>query len=100
MAVWIVRPELETLDRSGFKHEAKQIIADVENEVGEYYRTTCLECGRDAVVKYFLWVKRQLCGGCSRPIDLFPGYLVASNARHTHFVLHCPGCEHLIQVPS
>ena len=34
-------------------------------------------------MKYFLWVKQQRCAGCGKDLDLFPGCLIAGNARHS-----------------
>jgi adenine-specific DNA methylase len=98
MAYWVVRQELSPLDRKAFRQEAERVIADVEARIGKFYATECLECRKPGVVKYFLWVKQQRCAGCGKDLDLFPGYLVAKNDRHTHFVLCCPSCSNLIEV--
>lgn len=98
MAYWIVRQELVAVDRSALRKAAEAVIADIESATAELYTTDCRKCGNRAVVKYFLWVKQQTCGGCGNDLDLWPGYLVAENSRHTHFVLHCPGCRELIEV--
>jgi putative DNA methylase len=98
MAYWIVRQELSSLDRRAFRRAAEAVMGDVLDQLGEHYTTACLKCRKPAVVKYFLWVKQQRCGGCSEDLDLFPGYLVAKNDRHTHFVLHCPACDRLVEV--
>jgi len=100
MAYWVVRQELVGIDRVSFRHEAEAVVRDVEKRVADLYRTTCVECGADAPVKYFLWVKDQPCGACGEGVDLFPGYLVATNDRHTHFVLYCPECRKLVQVEA
>jgi putative DNA methylase len=98
MAYWVVRQELGSLDRAIFRREAESVITDVQKRIGELYATRCLRCKKPAVVKYFLWVKQQRCGGCSKDLDLFPGHLIAKNARHTHFVFHCPCCDRVIEI--
>jgi len=97
MSYWVVRQELSRIDRGAFRQAADAVLGAVEREIGKFYATRCGTCGRAAPVKYFLWVKQQRCGGCGRDLDLFPGYLVARNERHTHFVLHCPRCRRLVQ---
>ncbi|MCI0399490.1 MAG: DUF1156 domain-containing protein [Chloroflexi bacterium] len=92
MAYWIVRQELAELDRRIFRQTADEVIADVEATIGDLYRTTCVQCGQLASVKYFLWVKQQPCARCRQLIDLFPSYLVAKNQRHPNYVLVCPSC--------
>jgi adenine-specific DNA methylase len=100
MAYWVVRQELAAIDREAFRRAAEEVIRDVEEEIGDLYETKCIHCKKLANVKYFLWVKTQRCGRCDREIDLFPGYQVAHNVRHTHFVLHCPCCKQLVELEA
>ena len=68
-------------------------MSKVEDRIGDLYRTTCLQCrSEEAQVKYFLWVKQQICRSCHRPIDLFPSFVIAKNQRHPRHVLVCPAC--------
>lgn len=98
MAFWVVRQELVSVDREAFRATAQAVVADIEDKVRALYETRCVDCGGKARVKYFLWVKQQRCEGCSCDLDLFPGYLIASDSRHTDFVLHCPMCKGLVQL--
>jgi adenine-specific DNA methylase len=98
MAWWIVRQEIEHLDLDAYRAAAACVRVDLEQQVGEYYRTRCELCDIEVPVKYFLWVKVQDCRGCGEPIDLFPGYRVAKDSRHPHHVLVCPSCGELAEV--
>lgn len=99
MAYWIVRQELAGLDRQAFQSAAQRVIQAVEATIGNLYETTCVYCGNhQASVKYFLWVKRQLCTECRRSIDLFTKYLVAKNQRHPNYVLVCSTCGAMNEV--
>lgn len=100
MAYWVVRQSLTPLDVAAFVSEAERVAAEVEAEVGHFYETKCMECGFRASVKYFLWVKSYNCHACGQPNDLFPGYMIASNARHPAFVWYCPTCDQLAEVPE
>ena len=96
MAYWIVKQEIEHLDLDAYSQAANSLLIELEKEVGAYYRTRCLRCGdNEASVKYFLWVKNISCRECGGNIDLFPGYLLASDARHPKNVFYCPSCERL-----
>ncbi len=96
MAYWIVRQEIEHLDLAAYRKAAGELIKGLEQEIGSYYKTTCLECGsRDADVKYFLWVKQHACNHCGKANDLFPGYLLAEDRRHTENVFVCANCGEL-----
>ena len=96
MAYWIVRQELSPLDLNVFRTLAQQIISATEKQIGRFYYTQCTICDNPtAIVKYFLWVKQQPCAHCNASVDLFPGYLVATNQRHPSHVLVCSTCGHL-----
>ncbi len=99
MAYWIVRQEIEHLGLAAYERAAASLRARLESQVGDYYRTTCLECGSPAAqVKYFLWVKTKPCSRCGQDFDLFPGYLLAENRRHPQNVMICPSCGELTEV--
>ncbi len=101
MAYWIVNREVEHLDLDGYASAADDLRAKLEQQMGELYRTTCLDCGAtDAQVKYFLWVKVVDCGECGNNVDLFPGYLVAADSRHPLHVFVCATCGCLNEVAS
>jgi adenine-specific DNA methylase len=95
MAHWIVRQSLEPLDIDSFREAAVDVIMDVEQEIGELYRTQCCQCQELAPVKYFLWVKTAACPACATQNDLFPGYLLAEAERHPRHVLVCAACGRL-----
>ncbi len=98
MAAWIVRQELASLDTAELRRCSKLLVAEVERQIGHMYQTACKICGGDASVKYFIWVKTLACPACNEDIKLFPGYLVASNARHPNYVLVCRECAGLFEV--
>jgi adenine-specific DNA methylase len=96
MAYWIVNREIEHLDLGEYRQAAEKLARDLEQRIGDLYRTRCLECGSpEAHVKYFLWVKEQTCRGCGAEFDLFPGYLLAEDRRHPENILICPACGEL-----
>ena len=92
MAWWIVRQSLTPLDPSLVRAEGERIASQVEQEVGQFYKTRCLDCGNDAPVKYFLWVKTAECPDCSQVNALFPGYRLARVGRHPFHVVACARC--------
>ncbi len=92
MAYWIVHQSLSTIDLDAFLLIADAVAADVEVNIGEFYRTQCEICGQEAIVKYFLWVKFETCPHCGTDNDLFPGYLLAEATRHPKHVLVCSAC--------
>lgn len=101
MAYWIVREEIGHLDLDAYRQAAAKLVAQLRREIGDYYTTRCDVCGSStAQVKYFLWVKQQVCDHCGEQVDLFPGGLVAENRRHPKHVLLCFACGDLNEVAS
>lgn len=99
MAAWIVREEIDALDLKAYRKKADELLVHLAEEVGKLYKTRCPITGRnDADVKYFLWVKTGVCGECRKTFDLFPGYTLAEDARHTSYVLVCSSCGDLNEV--
>jgi len=98
MSYWIVKQEIEHLDLSAYDEAAALLRDKLEKDIGPLYRTNCVICGNErAHVKYFLWVKTMDCQYCGKNIDLFPGYLLAANARHPMNVFVCPSCGQLTE---
>jgi adenine-specific DNA methylase len=99
MAAWVVREEIDALDLKGYTETAQGLVEQLSAELGHLYKTKCPVTGRkDATVKYFLWVKTGTCSACRKPFDLFPGYVLAEDSRHTSYVLICPSCGDLNEV--
>jgi adenine-specific DNA methylase len=99
MAAWIMREEIDALDVNAYTQEAYRLLARISAEIGHFYKTRCPITGQtDADVKYFLWVKTGVCAACRKAFDLFPGYVLAEDARHTSYVLVCPSCGDLNEV--
>ena len=99
MAAWVVREELEHLDIVAYRLAADALVKKLTVEVGDAYVTDCPLYGdTDVPVKYFLWVKTVDCEHCGADVDLFPGYLVAGNARHPKHVVLCADCGELTEV--
>lgn len=99
MAYWIVKEEIEEIALPAYLKAAEELTADLKRQVGELYTTSCDNCGaKEVPVKYFLWVKKQLCRLCDTPISLFPGPLLARAGRHPKSVLVCVTCGTLNEV--
>ena len=99
MAAWIVHEEIDAIDLKAYGKKAADLLTQLSGEIGHLYKTRCPVTGRkDADVKYFLWVKTGTCSACQKGFDLFPGYVLAEDARHTSYVLVCAACGDLNEV--
>lgn len=99
VAYWIVRQSFASLDLDAFAEAAEDLASTLDDEIGALYDTTCQECGKQAPVKYFLWVKTLRCPECGESNDLFPGYVLAEDSRHPMQVLVCSDCGELNEFP-
>ena len=96
MATWIVREEIQHLDLKAYRKESDRLLAKLDAQLGDFYKTDCPLYGDKQVpVKYFLWVKTRRCDACHETFDLFPGYLIAEDVRHPKNVLVCSKCGDL-----
>jgi hypothetical protein len=101
MAAWIVREEIDAIDLRAYAKKAEALLDHLSKEIGHFYKTRCPITGRkDADVKYFVWVKTGTCSSCLEGFDLFPGYVLAEDARHTSHVLVCASCGDLNEVAN
>jgi len=98
MAYWIVRQELSPIDDEQLAAAASGVIDDVARQIEDLYQTRCEECGAEARVKYFLWVKLAQCPECGEKVSLFPGYLLAEKVRHPKWVFACSECRQLVEL--
>ncbi|MCX6362911.1 MAG: DNA methylase [Actinobacteria bacterium] len=98
MAYWIVRQELSPIDDEQLAAAARDVVDDVAQKIGDLYRTRCGECGAEARVKYYLWVKLAQCPECGEKVPLFPGYLLAEKVRHPKWVFACSECHQLVEL--
>jgi len=98
MAYWVVRQEVQHLDRAAYRRAAGHVRSRLEEKLGHLYQTRCEVCGcLDAAVKYFIWVKTQRCRGCGEELRLFPGHLIAKDRRHPLNVFVCGSCGGLTE---
>jgi len=94
IAVESVRTAFGPLNRGALN----DAFATLSEGVGERIRG--LYCSRDSIgrrcdVLYFFWVMRVPCLGCGELVDLFPSWIIASNAypkRKPIVQILCPAC--------
>jgi adenine-specific DNA methylase len=97
MAYWLVRQAVEPLDLPTFRSVAEHVISETDAKIGKFYTTTCLTCGDEVPVKYFMWAKSCPCPECGGRVDLHPEYLIAEAIRHPREVYNCPSCDSLCE---
>ena len=98
LSYWVVREALEPIDGEAYSEAAEGLIRFLEREIGDLYRTSCVRCGGEAEVKYFLWVKTFACPSCGKSVDLFPGPFLAVRGRHPWDVAVCRWCGELNEI--
>jgi putative DNA methylase len=97
ISYWIVARELESIDINAYRDASMELMNGLRSSIGHLYQTKCSYCGKEAPVKYFLWVKTHVCSSCGKEYDLFPGALLAQDRRHPKNVFVCHSCGELIE---
>jgi adenine-specific DNA methylase len=93
MARWVVERELEDVDPAELREVGERVAVDVEQKVRSLYITTCPDCGTDAEVRYFLWLRHHACV-CGEEHPLLADTMLVSTGlkRHPREVHLCPAC--------
>lgn len=93
MARWVVERELEAVDPDELRQAGEAVAADAEAQLDELYRTDCPDCGADARVRYFLWLRHHHCPcGTEHPLLADTKVVSAGMGRHPNDVHCCPHC--------
>lgn len=99
MSAWIVNEEIAHVDLDRYTEAAATLTTGLRRELVGLYSTDCPTYGdTDVPVKYFVWVKEVDCHHCWKSIALHRGFLLATNDRHSHYVLLCATCGELNEV--
>jgi len=97
-----VRVALGPLDKTGLQ----RALADLLDSIGERLRglyKSADSLGRECDVLYYFWVMQSLCPSCENAVDLFPSYVIASNAypqRKPEVHVLCPSCGEVFHAPE
>lgn len=94
VAVEAVTTALGPMSRDRLQAAFKKLEAEVAPRICQLYRSLDKR-GRPCDVLYSFWVMQAPCPDCSRPIDLFPSYMIARNAypdRKPEVQVYCPHC--------
>jgi putative DNA methylase len=99
VAVDLVRVALGPLERDRVEAAFQSLSRGVGEEICSLYRTTDRE-GNSADTLYYFWVMLASCPQCLASVDLFPSYVIASNAypkRKPEIQVLCPVCGDVFQ---
>lgn len=94
IAVESVRTALGPLNRAALNDAFATLSGGVGARIRALYDSKDSR-GRHCEVLYFFWVMRVPCLGCGQSVDLFPSWIVASNAypsRKPAVQILCPAC--------
>lgn len=97
MSFWIVSEAIREIDIDAYSRCSKEVEEALRARVGSLYETACPRCREKATAKYFIWVKRALCGDCGTEQTLYPGSIVARSGRHPRNVFVCLRCAEIYE---
>ncbi len=90
VAWFITKTESILVDLSELQGVISKCEEVLENNVKQWYKTTCPECMNSADIIYTHWVKVLNCSTCNRSIPMFRNFLVSYLANDP--ILLCPSC--------
>ena len=94
VAVEAVCTALGPMDRSRLGRTFEDLSETVGRRIRDLYQSVNAK-GRPCDVLYYFWVMQACCPHCDKPVDLFPSYAIARNARpdrRPEIQLVCPRC--------
>lgn len=100
VAWWTVKKELEEVDIHDLKRVIKELERNVAYKIKQYYKTKCPQCGKEADVMYYFWVRKVKCISCGNDVHLFKYYVIAREKDKHDAVLICPDCRYIFKNPT
>ncbi|WP_085946403.1 DUF1156 domain-containing protein [Natronobacterium lacisalsi] len=102
VAWFITKKEMEahSTDPEELEEAFQGIKEAVEDEVKQYYKTSCPNGDHEADVMYYLWVKELDCISCGETVPLFEDYRVGRGRYENKgkYNVYCPKCESITLV--
>lgn len=102
VAAMAVRVALGPLDKTQLQKALVELLDDVGGRIQGLYKSKDSR-GRECDVLYYFWVMQVACPDCKTAVDLFPSYVVASNAypkRKPEVHVVCPSCGDIFRASS
>lgn len=96
VAWFVTKKEVEPVDLKELDKAFKKLEEAVVDKIDSYYKTTCPNCYREADVMYVFWAKKVKCINCSKEVELFNNFRIASK-KNSDFVF-CPSCKEILEV--
>lgn len=94
VAATAVRVAFGPLDKVRLQKALVHLLDEVGERIQRLYRSKDSR-GRECDVLYYFWVMQAACTNCEAKVDLFPSYVVGSNAypkRKPEVHILCPSC--------
>ncbi len=102
VAWFISKKEMEAheTDPEELEDAFQEIKGSVEEDIKEYYKTSCPNGDHKTDVMYYLWVKEIDCVSCDETVSLFQDYRVGKGRYENKgkYNVYCPECESITLV--
>jgi putative DNA methylase len=100
VAWFIVKKSIEDINPELLRQALVDIDRDLGNELREYYRTTCPECGNNAEGIYYFYYKEVPCPKCANVVPLMRNFFLAKSPIKQEDFVVCPDCWSVFQTKS
>jgi putative DNA methylase len=90
VAWWTEKKSMDDVNLDVLERTFDRIIAEVRDELGDYYTTLDPETEQECEVLYYFQSQRLPCLTCDEEVQLFPRYQLAKTMKTRPGVLYCP----------
>lgn len=90
VAWWTQKKSMDDVNLDVLEQEFDRILAEVRDELGEFYTTIDPETGKKCEVLYYFQSQRIPCLTCDEEVQLFPRYQLAKTKKTRPGALYCP----------
>ena len=90
VAWWAEKKSMDDVNLDVLKQEFDRLLAEVKEELGEYYTTVDPDTGQECEVLYYFQSQRIPCLTCGEEVQLYPRYELARTKKTRPGFLYCP----------
>jgi adenine-specific DNA methylase len=90
VAWWTIKKSTDEVDLAKLNREFEQLLADVRDELDEFYCTEDPDTGMESEILYTFYTQKVPCLSCDETVPLFKNYRLAKERKNSPAVVFCP----------
>jgi adenine-specific DNA methylase len=90
VAWWTIKKSIDEVDLDLFKSEFEDLLSDVRDDIGHFFKTENPETGNECDILYSFLSQRIPCLSCDEDVSLFSRYTLAKKKANAPAAIYCP----------